>query len=308
WARCGTGVWPARRGGARSPGSGQLAVAASLLLAACWTAAGDPGPPAGQRVEAGTRPYASGVSAAGDLASGDVAYAGRRRYPTRAPDGTLTLRFAGYTWRVAEGHSPPGPTHFHGSNVWVDEAGRLHLALVRRGGRWTGAYVAMVDDRLGFGDYTFQVSGPIGALDPNVVLGLFAYPTRDVGPDGTNEIDIEFARWGDPGNPNGWYTVWPPEPGGSKAFHAFRVPAAAGRTIHTFRRLPDAILFRSVVPSGGDVVEIGRWAFRPARPARHVPRQPMPIHINLWLRDGQPPSDGREVEVVIERFTFSPAR
>lgn len=239
---------------------------------------------------------------------GDVASAGRRRYPTRAPDGTLTIRFAGYTWRVAEGHSPPGPTHFHGSNVWVDEDGRMRLALVRSGGRWYGAYVAMVEDRLGFGDYTFEVSGPVGSMDPNVVLGLFAYPTRDVGPDGTNEIDIEFMRWGDPGNPNGWYVVWPPEPGGSKSFRTFRLADTGERTVHTFRRLPDGILFRSVTVGTDDGVEIGRWAFRPAHPARTVPQQPMPIHINLWLRDGLPPSDGREVEIVIERFTFTPAK
>ena len=49
---------------------------------------------------------------------------------------------------------------------------------------------------LGFGRYQFQVIGRIDQLDPNVVLGLFKYPTPDVGPDGTNEIDIEFAQWG----------------------------------------------------------------------------------------------------------------
>ena len=35
------------------------------------------------------------------------------------------------------------------------------------------------------------------------------YPTPDVGPDGTHEIDIEFAKWGVPDAKIGNYTVWP---------------------------------------------------------------------------------------------------
>ena len=65
--------------------------------------------------------------------------------------------------------------------------------------------------RLGFGRYQFQISGRIDRFDDNVVLGLFNYPTGDVGPDATHEIDIEFARWGDAKNPIGNYTVWPVE-------------------------------------------------------------------------------------------------
>ena len=42
-----------------------------------------------------------------------------------------------------------------------------------------------------------QVNGRLDQLDDNVTLGLFSYPTGDVGPDGTHEIDLEFARWGD---------------------------------------------------------------------------------------------------------------
>ncbi len=32
---------------------------------------------------------------------------------------------------------------------------------------------------------------------------------RHVGPDGTHEIDNEFARWSHTKNPMGSYTVWP---------------------------------------------------------------------------------------------------
>ena len=63
--------------------------------------------------------------------------------------------------------------------------------------------------RLGLGRYQFQVIGRIDKLDCNVVLGLFKYPTPDVGEDGTNEIDIEFAQWGRATANNADYVVYP---------------------------------------------------------------------------------------------------
>jgi hypothetical protein len=45
---------------------------------------------------------------------------------------------------------------------------------------------------MGFGRYQFWIEGRVDRLDPNVVLGLLNYPTPDVGPDATNEIDIDI--------------------------------------------------------------------------------------------------------------------
>ncbi|NKB67836.1 MAG: hypothetical protein GKR89_12310 [Candidatus Latescibacteria bacterium] len=36
-----------------------------------------------------------------------------------------------------------------------------------------------------------------------------------------------------------------------------------------------------------------------------VPHQPMPIHLNLWLRENTPPADGRPLEVEIDEFSYS---
>jgi hypothetical protein len=57
--------------------------------------------------------------------------------------------------------------------------------------------------------YQFQVIGRIDKLDRNVVLGLFTYPTLMWGKDKTNEIDIEFAQWGNPAAKNADYVVYP---------------------------------------------------------------------------------------------------
>ena len=130
-----------------------------------------------------------------------------------ASSSAKTIRFSGYDWKVKFGtHEGPGPNNWSENNVWVDQNGYLHLKLTQQGDRWYCAEV-LTQDRLGFGRYQFWVVGRVDRLDPNVVLGLFNYPTPDVGPDGTNEIDIEFAQWGKPEAPIGNYTVWPAREG-----------------------------------------------------------------------------------------------
>src|SRR5438876_551606 len=112
-----------------------------------------------------------------------------------------TLDFAGYKWdQRPEGEGGPGPNNWEPRNVWVDEKGQLHLKLTSRNGKWYAAEVH-TQKRLGFGRYEFQVSGPVDKLDRNIVFGIFNYPTSDLGPDGTCEIDIEFAHWGNPKAP-----------------------------------------------------------------------------------------------------------
>ena len=111
------------------------------------------------------------------------------------PAQAATIEFSGYEWTVRSGRGGPGPNLWEETNVWVDASAALHLKIAHREGKWSCAEVTL-QKRLGFGSYEFQIKGLIDRLDDNVVLGLFNYPTRDMGPDGTHEIDIEFARWG----------------------------------------------------------------------------------------------------------------
>jgi|ERR1044071_2662413 hypothetical protein len=103
------------------------------------------------------------------------------------------VEFGGHTWTARSGRGGPGPNIWDENNAWLDASTNLHLKISNRDGKWSCAEVTM-RRRLGFGRYQFQITGCLDLLDDNVVLGLFNYPTRDVGPDGTNEIDIEFAR------------------------------------------------------------------------------------------------------------------
>lgn len=218
-----------------------------------------------------------------------------------------TLHFSGYDWTVKSGNDlGPGPCNWSESNVWVDADGDLHLKISNADGAWSCAEIESVK-RLGFGEYQFWVVGAIDKLDPNVVLGLFDYPTPDVGKDGTNEIDIELARWGHPEWPNLNYTIWPAQAGlapGGKTY-SFSLNGTFTTQRFTWRR--GSILFRSLNGHRNDnQFPIAKWTYAPAQAARHIPQKPLPVHLNLWLFDGHPPTDGQEVEIVIRSFTYRP--
>src|ERR1700736_765276 len=101
--------------------------------------------------------------------------------------------------------------------------------------------------RLGLGRYQFQVIGRIDKFDRNVVLGLFKYPTPDVGEDGTNEIDIEFAQWGRATANNADYVVYPAfGPRASKDNVEFEVVLRGEYTTHRFLWESDQVTFQSL--------------------------------------------------------------
>jgi hypothetical protein len=220
-----------------------------------------------------------------------------------------TIRFAGRDWTVKDGdRMGPGPNDWSRDCVFVDARGRLHLRILHRDGRWFSAEVTTTE-RLGFGRYQFQVDGPIDKLDKSIVLGLFNYPTRDVGGDGTNEIDIEFARWAIATAPNGNFTVWPAKRERKQTSHTYEFALKGTATTQRFTWSPRSILFQSL--SGyrdDDRAEIARCAFAPADYEDAIPQSPLPLHINLWLFRGTPPEDGKEVEIVIRSVTFTPEK
>lgn len=216
------------------------------------------------------------------------------------------IRFGGYTWTVRSGQGGPGPNRWDERNVWLDAATNLHLKISHREGQWSCAEVTL-RERLGFGRYEFQTTGRIDRLDDHVVLGLFNYPTGDVGPDATHEIDIEFARWGQAANPIGNYTVWPVDPTLKQVTHGFPFVLAGDASTHRFTWSRERVVFQSLGghrAAGDDGGEVHRWVFAPAEPQRRIASKPMPVHLNLWLFQGRPPKDGREVEVVIRAFRF----
>ncbi len=218
-----------------------------------------------------------------------------------------TLHFSGYDWTVKSGDGlGPGPCNWSDSNVWVDANGDLHLKISNVDGTWYCSEIESLQ-RLGFGEYQFTVIGAIDMLDPNVVLGLFNYPTPDVGSDRTNEIDIEIARWGNPAAPNLNFTVWPARAGLPPVGKSYFFSLQGTYTTQRFTWRKSNILFRSLNGHRNDNRStIAKWSDAPANASKRIPQKPLPVHLNLWLVDGKPPTDGQEVEIVIRSFTYKP--
>jgi hypothetical protein len=216
------------------------------------------------------------------------------------------LDWAGIHWSIRGGTGNPGPNTWDRRNVWVDTAGNLHLQLVQRDGIWTGAEL-WSSTSFGFGRFQWWVEGRIDLFDVNVVLGLFTYPTPQVGPDRTNEIDVEVARWGNPNDRPLNFTVWPAATGISPNSLSSPMSLNGTYTTHRFDWASDHIAFASLHGfRDDDLNPIATWNFMPADPVHLVPQQPVPLHLNLWLFQGHPPSDGSEVEIIVHAFSYQP--
>jgi hypothetical protein len=215
------------------------------------------------------------------------------------------LRFSGHDWNVkysADNRVGPGPNYFSDAeeDVWVDESGRLHLKIAHRGGTWYATEVS-TQASLGYGKYVFYLASRVDQLDKNVVLGLFTWESVSPCDYHNREIDIEFAKWGVEGDNNAQYVVQPCPP------HRFKWDSSESNSTHGSDWRPSRAYFQSYqghfafpVPEAD---AIDSWEYEGSCiPPAGVGN----ARINLWLDDGVAPSDGGEVEVVIERFEFLP--
>jgi hypothetical protein len=223
-----------------------------------------------------------------------------------------TITFSGYEWVVRKGKGDPGSNTWDDANAQIDDKDRLHLQLTKNKtatGEIEWHCVELnTQQRFGLGRYQFQVIGRIDKLDRNVVLGLFKYPTADVLKDGPNEIDIEFARWGDQTTKNNAdYVVLPAV--GKRAPNDrifFEVALNGDYTTHRFLWECHQVTFLSLHGHrDDDVGEFEHWKYTPGQP-RLIPQQPTPVHINLWLYQGKAPCDDTPVEIIINKFSFTP--
>ncbi|HTQ05032.1 MAG TPA: glycoside hydrolase family 16 protein [Polyangiaceae bacterium] len=222
-----------------------------------------------------------------------------------APAGAVTLAWKGLTWQVTSG-AMAGVCAGDPANVSVDASGYLHLRISKNGSTWSAAELFTTEE-LGFGTFQWQIDGPIDVLDQNVVVGLFPYgPQAGIGADGTNEIDIEYARWGEPDGPNGDFTDYPAS--GKTVGESSYTFSLAGSTLSTSRFVWSStaitdFLFAGLVDVARASGSLQSFTYMPSNPATNIPQQALPLGMNLWCFDA-PPSDGNPVEIVIRDFVF----
>lgn len=217
------------------------------------------------------------------------------------------VRFSGYDWYVKSSRSRvgPGPNYFSDNpdNVEVDAQGRLHLRITRSEGRWYCAEV--VSERsFGYGTYRFFVDTTVDQLDPLVVLGLFTW--SDASPFSHREIDIEVSRWGRADNKNGQFVVQPyTRP---QNIVRFEIPSGLARSTHSFTWDTDKVFCQSLATSSADGAATRSVIYE------HTFTNDVPqpgdenARINLWLLAGRPPSNAKNVEIIISKFEYAPLR
>jgi len=223
-------------------------------------------------------------------ASATAALGGKPGYPD-------TITWSGATWQVKTSRSAvgPGPCRYDRANASVDAAGYLHLRVARAGSTWTCAEI-IGPTSFGYGMYTFELASDVSGLDPNIVLGLFTWSDR--ARYAHREIDIEFARWGNAGDPtNAQYVVQPYSTAGHLA--RFTQPSVTTST-HAFRWQPGRIDWWSRDADGNLIA-----SYTYAGTDVPIPGDER-VRLNLWLFQGQAPTDGQPAEVLVRSFAWSP--
>ena len=218
---------------------------------------------------------------------------------TRTED--LLLDFCGYRWQVSDAPAgkSPGPNIFLARNVYLDARDRLVLRINRGGDSWSSSELCLTR-ALGYERYEIIVEGNPAKLDPQSVFGFFTYDYS--APPDYRELDIEFARWGDPEHPGGNYTVQPytnPE-----NTSEFSLDLLGIRSLHRIDWFPDRVEFSS------HALGRGGWEREVSRFVRTGDRVPDPgqarLHLNFWLFRGSPPVNGEAQLVRISDFRFTP--
>jgi hypothetical protein len=201
-----------------------------------------------------------------------------------------TFRFSGYDWTVREAASDRGGTrnYYDRDNAWTDDAGRLHLRIARKDGRWTSAEVRL-NRSLGYGSYRIVVRD-VAHLEPAAVFSAFTWD--DDGP--SREMNLEISKWGETASRNAQYVVQPYY----VPANVVRFDASSGVLTHLLRWQSGRAEFQTT--RGGSPL------------AGHVFTSGVPspgnesLHLNLYVFDNPRNPLQRDCEVVVERFEYLP--
>jgi len=238
------------------------------------------------------------------------------------------VRFSNLDWWVKTGSGPqgPGPNYFSSrpEDLFLDNQGRLHLRIAQHDGVWYSTELVGYDT-VGYGTYTWVVTGDLENIAANTVLGLFTWNTQSFFEAANSEVDIEFAKWGDSQQKRTLHqSVQPVNFGPYYPERSYAAPTEPGELIgtstHRFVWTDSLILWTSWKGTDLNSEPIASWSFGLDNPPRvknegGAASQPIVIpkplnhtnvRINYWLLGGVPPTDGQPHEIIIESFDYVP--
>ena len=193
-----------------------------------------------------------------------------------------------------------------------------------------------VQQAFGYGTYKFFIASAVDNLDPNVGFGLFTWhddpayapyqsgslfqafspwvndPYADSPGAGIipshSELDVEFSRWGILNGPNAQFVVQPYTNPGAR--YQFQMPSGYNQYVAIINWFPDGITFEVQDPNG---VQLAQYSYPgPVPPPGDNGGWPGPVpsfqqvRFNLWLVNGNPPTNGQSAEVVMSNFSYVP--
>lgn len=250
--------------------------------------------------------------------------------PEPGPAEKGDISFSGYEWwyKSSTNAVGPGPNLFSDSsaNIWVDAQGSLHMKITNRNNQWQCAEVVSVQE-MGYGTYTFTTASNVVDIDHKIVVGLFTWDTYSFQEQANSEIDIEFAKWNNAAETNTLtYSAQPVSNWPVQFTERSNVPAMTdleplrGISTHVFEWTPSIVRWASYAGETASGTPIASFEFD----ANNTPRQkieggnvsnpiviPAPsdstnARINTWLLFGDAPTDGKEFELIVKSFNYTP--
>ena len=207
-----------------------------------------------------------------------------------------TIEFAGMSWTVKNGYAGPGPNFWSDStdSVWVDAQGRLHMKIRQIGGTWYCSEVICQED-FGYSRYTVKMSSNPELFDRNAVVGFFTYKSD------TEEIDIEFTKWGSTTDPNtGQFAVQPSTPNTSSRVRFLTgLTGTNPQSTHHFTWDTDYIYFQSYHGHSDELDDPEDLIREHTYTGGNIPPlSDATFRINFWMFQGNTPSG--EMELIID--------
>jgi endo-1,3-1,4-beta-glycanase ExoK len=200
------------------------------------------------------------------------------------------LNWKGQNWYLTGGQSNPGNNYWNNAGAWIDNQNRLHLTIVKDKCKWKCTMLNSQCTYL-YGTFTWTIDSPVYCFDKNSVVGLCTYL------DDYHELDIETSRWGETRGNQLWYSVQPSKIEGNSRGYLVPSRVTGTKTIYRIEWKPDYVRFTSMQANGKIIADYNYTN------VSGIPKQPESIIMNLWLM--APPSNGKNIELIISDFTIT---
>ncbi|WP_150133239.1 hypothetical protein [Acidisarcina polymorpha] len=213
------------------------------------------------------------------------------------PSHETTLRFSGLQWKVrtVPGDRASKTNEYSSDNVFVDDAGTLHMRLIRNSHGWVCSEVNSIRS-FGYGTYTFNISD-VAQLEPAVMFSAFTYFDRPLDGD-HRELAIRLTRRGVASNTNAEFSIQPSFVPAN--FYHFNVPPGPLQLNMKWRAdQGEFTISRDQIPLKQPLES---WPFNTGMP---IPNDTH-VFINLCNYGYAPSPPTHDAEVVVKRFEFFP--